>query len=954
MSALVALTMVGAAATTMASPDELWLRYPKVADRSRLNAYRALLGGGAKVCAEPPPAVGSAALAQLHSVASELETGLSGLLGEAIPVACCGSVESPSDALLEGVPPGMLRVIIGNSSASDAALGREGFAIGRSSSGGATLRAATPSGALYGAFRLLGYLQRGEELPPELTSSPAMELRVFDLWDELDGRITRGFAGKSLVWPFALYADDRPPPIAQLYLAACNASDPHQRWEGATLSASGAGKPSVVRNVGTGSCLATAVSDPVTAGACAGPHSAQFLYNASNLTLSVVAASADSGVHGLPGACLDLNGGVGPDIDLWECHPASNADYLHQQFVHDPASQQLHTKPDLAGGACLTLDRSQPPPLGTDNPWHGGYKRRLNDMLRLLKSSGMNGVALEDVNACGIDTQSIDTPYLRNVSANLAPIFERWGMTPYLSVCYAAPHVFGNVTTDPLSPLAEKWWAAKASEIFGLWPGFGGFLVKADSEGNTGPQSYNRTEADGANLLARAVAPHGGIVMWRAFVYGNGEIATEDLARQSFDTFMPLDGQFDDNVILQIKNGPMDFQVREPLHPLLGGLKRTNVMMETQVTQEYTGQAIHVISLTKMWSYYMHWDTLWYGEGSSIGRLLSGDLPGSRGRGMACISNIGNWANWTGHILVASNTYGCGRLGWDPTLSSAEINSEWAAMTFPAVSAAAHLQLAEVVSTITSILERSWTVFEGYTSPLGIGFLEESGPTTTGCAKCSAIGGGGPCTGSWVSSLLNDGPGAVCPQLICPSPPKPGVPFDCREPRTGGDGAGSDHYWLDPCTSFGWNNATRDGFGCDRSLGTGTGYAGMYSPQLRALLEQAATTPLELLLFFHNLPWTTPLALDEGTGGWRLADAGSGNSSSESLSATKTLLEYVQDGHADALQEAKRMADDWAALQGKVDEFRHAGVTARFAQQIRDATTFKELLVGYWTNLTRH
>jgi alpha-glucuronidase len=173
---------------------------------------------------------------------------------------------------------------------------------------------------------------------------------------------------------------------------------------------------------------------------------------------------------------------------------------------------------------------------------------------------------------------------------------------------------------------------------------YAGFLVKADSEGNIGPQSYNCTEADGANLLARAVAPHGGIVMWRAFVYGVGSIATEDLAKQSFDTFMPLDGKFDDNVVLQIKNGPMDFQVREPLHPLLGGLKKTNVMIETQVTQEYTGQGIHVISLTQMWAYYMSWDTLWYGEGSTIGRLISGDLPGARGQGMACISNFGNWA----------------------------------------------------------------------------------------------------------------------------------------------------------------------------------------------------------------------------------------------------------------------------------------------------------------------
>jgi alpha-glucuronidase len=438
--------------------------------------------------------------------------------------------------------------------------------------------------------------------------------------------------------------------------------------------------------------------------------------------------------------------------------------------------------------------------------------------------------------------------------------------------------------------------------------------------------------------------------MWRAFVYGVGKIGGEDLALQSFETFMPLDGKFDDNVVLQIKNGPMDFNVREPLHPLLGGLKETNVMMETQVTQEYTGQGIHVISLTKLWEWNMRWDTLWWGEGSTIGRLLSGDLPGGKGQGMACISNFGNFANWTGHVLVASNAYGCGRLGWDPTLSSAAINAEWAAMTFPDASGAAHV-LSDVVSTVTSILERSWEAFEGYTSPLGIGFLMAGDGNPAGCVNCAGDGIGthrGPCMGQWINATHNDGNWSTCPQLICPDRPTPGVSFDCWEPRTGGSGAAADHYWLDPCANFNFNNATEHGMGCDRSRATGTGFAGYYSPALRAALEQPETTPVELLLFFHNLPWETPLAFDAAASAWRLAAAGD-----EALE-TQTLLEYVQGGHAAALEEARRFGEEWALLAGQVDGFRHGGVQARLAQQLRDATTFKELLVGYWTNLTKH
>lgn len=231
----------------------------------------------------------------------------------------------------------------------------------------------------------------------------------------------------------------------------------------------------------------------------------------------------------------------------------------------------------------------------------------------------------------------------------------------------------------------------------------------------TGPLGYpNRTEADGANLLARAVAPHQGVVMWRAFVYGNGKTGQEDRARQAGDTFLWLDGQFDDNVIVQVKNGPMDFQVREPCSPLLtGALPNTNVMMEVQAAQEYTGQGIHAVGLAKQWEHYLNFDTLRYGPGSKLSSLLSrtGPFAGANTSisGMAAVSNLGNWKNWTGSIWGQSNTYAFGRMAWDPTLSSAAVNGQWARQTFGSATPAPTL------AGIEHILDVGWEVFENYT-----------------------------------------------------------------------------------------------------------------------------------------------------------------------------------------------------------------------------------------------
>ena len=413
------------------------------------------------------------------------------------------------------------------------------------------------------------------------------------------------------------------------------------------------------------------------------------------------------------------------------------------------------------------------------------------------------------------------------MSRNLAPLFRAYGITPYFSICYASPHVLSNVTSDPKSKAAADWWAAKVKEIYSVWgPGFGGFLVKADSEGNQGPQAFNATEADGANLLATALAPHGGIVMWRAFVYGGGKVGKEDRAKQAFDTFKPLDGAFLQNVVVQIKNGPMDFQVREPLSPLLlAALQHTSVMMEVQAAQEYTGQQIHAVNLVTQWQSYLSFDS---GRNATVAQLLSGtEGDAKRLSGMAAVSNLGNFRNWTGHLLAASNIYGFGRLGWDPTQSADEINLEWAGMTFGGGA------VAETIS--SKILQPSWEIYEGYTSPMGIGFVVEGGVAGGWCAPPTKGPGPGP-------------DGAECPK----SPIEPRVQLEGAVSGGAGaarlgDAAGASHYWLNPCSNYGYSNYSADGIGCDRTS-KGTGYAAQYAQALQTSFDDPLSCP-------QQVPW---------------------------------------------------------------------------------------------------
>ncbi|HEX2944731.1 MAG TPA: alpha-glucuronidase family glycosyl hydrolase [Clostridia bacterium] len=420
-----------------------------------------------------------------------------------------------------------------------------------------------------------------------------------------------------------------------------------------------------------------------------------------------------------------------------------------------------------------------------------GEYSRIRDFARLSASVGINGIVINNVNVHKVETNLITARFLPQV-AKIAAIFRQYGIKIYLSANYSSSIDLGGLTTaDPLDPEVQSWWAIKADEIYSQIPDFGGFLIKADSEFRPGPFTYGRNHAQGANMLAKALKPYGGLVIWRCFVYNcqqDWRDRITDRANAAYDNFMPLDGSFDDNVLLQIKNGPMDFQVREPVSPLLGGIKKTNVMLELQIAQEYTGQQRHLCYLAPMWKAVLDFDTYSEGKGSTVKSLLC--CAGEKGRlsGIAAVSNTGNDMNWTGHDLAQANLYCFGRLSWNPELSSAEIAGEWISSTFGGDPA--------VQETVRSMLLDSYRIYESYTSPLGIGWMinpaHHYGPSVDGY-EYSAWG----------------------------------------------------TYHRSDC----------GGMGVDRTRASGTGYAGRYFSPNSEMYEKPETCPEELLLFFHHIPY---------------------------------------------------------------------------------------------------
>lgn len=336
---------------------------------------------------------------------------------------------------------------------------------------------------------------------------------------------------------------------------------------------------------------------------------------------------------------------------------------------------------------------------------------------RLMASVGINAITINNVNVHAVETRLITDTYLSQVK-EISDIFNSYGIKLYLSINFAAPVELGD--TDNCDPLCEdviKWWEKTTKHVYEVIPSFGGYLVKADSEGRPGPFTYGRTHADGANMLARAVKPYGGIVVWRCFVYNclqDWRDRKTDRARSGYDNFAHLDGEFEDNVVLQIKNGPMDFQVREPVSPLFGALKKTNVFLELQIAQEYTGQQIDICYLVPMWKEILDFNT-YASDTAAVKHIVTGREYGNRICGIAGVTNTGNDANWTGHDFAAANLYGFAMLCWNPDLSAEEIGTEWAKCTFGTDK--------EVYGRVYDIISKSWLIYEKYTCPLGIGWM---------------------------------------------------------------------------------------------------------------------------------------------------------------------------------------------------------------------------------------
>jgi alpha-glucuronidase len=335
----------------------------------------------------------------------------------------------------------------------------------------------------------------------------------------------------------------------------------------------------------------------------------------------------------------------------------------------------------------------------------GTLSPRYRDYARANASIGINGVVLTNVNA---NARALTPEYLAKVAA-LANVFRPYGITVYLTARFSAPIEIGGLkTADPLDSAVRAWWRTKADEIYRYIPDFGGFLVKANSEGQPGPQDYGRSHADGANMLADAVAPFGGVVMWRAFVYSNEQ--PDDRAKQAYSEFKPLDGKFRDNVLLQVKNGALDFQPREPFHPLFGAMPHTPLVMEVQITKEYLGFATHLAYLGTLYQEVLRADTYVRGPGSTVAKVITG---------LAGVANIGTDRNWSGSQFDQANWYAFGRLAWNPAASAEDIGRDWVRMTFT--------NDATFVARVVDMMMKSRQAVVDYMTPLGLHHLMAEG-----------------------------------------------------------------------------------------------------------------------------------------------------------------------------------------------------------------------------------
>lgn len=425
-----------------------------------------------------------------------------------------------------------------------------------------------------------------------------------------------------------------------------------------------------------------------------------------------------------------------------------------------------------------------------------GNLTRVSQYARLLASIGINGVIVNNVNANAslLSTQNLDG------LGRIADAMRPYGVQIGISLNFASPQTFGGLSTfDPLDPSVVAWWTNITSQLYARVPDMAGYLVKANSEGQPGPLTYNRTLSDGANLFAKAVQPHGGIVMFRAFVYDqlNESNWRADRANAAVDYFRPLDGQFMDNVVVQIKYGPIDFQVREPTSPLFANIPNTSTAIELQITPEYLGQNCHLVYLAPLWKEQLDFDLRANNHSSLVRDIVTGKRFKRPLGGYAGVAGTGMNATWLGSHLAMSNLYAYGRLAWDPTLASEDILAEWIRLTFSADNS--------VISTIANMSMQSWPAYESYSGNLGIQTLTDILYTHFGPNPASQD---------------NNGYGQ-------------------------------------------WTRADKLTIGMDRTVSNGTGFAGQYPFEIAAMYEDIHTTPDNLLLWFHHVNYTQPLKSGE-------------------------------------------------------------------------------------------
>lgn len=423
-------------------------------------------------------------------------------------------------------------------------------------------------------------------------------------------------------------------------------------------------------------------------------------------------------------------------------------------------------------------------------------KKLWQEYARANASIGINGSVINNVNA----SQDMLTPGILNRVKAIADELRPYGIKTYLSVKFSSPSMIGGLKdSDPLDPEVVKWWNDKVKEIYKIIPDFGGFLIKANSEGQPGPQDYGRTHADGANMLADAFKPFGGIVMWRAFVYQSND---EDRAKQAYNEFMPLDGIFRDNVIIQVKNGPVDFQPREPFSPLFGAMKKTPVMSELQITQEYLGHSIHLVYLAPMWEEFLHSETYQNGKGSTVATCTDGTFLPSEYTAIAGVSNIGLDENWCGHHFAQANWFAFGRQAWDYNLSSDKIADEWLRLTFSNKDETSFAIEWDVnfLYPVKQMMLESREAAVNYMMPLGLHHI--------------------------FAANEHYGPG----------------------PWWGPKGVRKD--WTPPY----YHQAEKNGIGFDRTA-SGSNAVNQYHDPLNSIFSNPKTCPEIFLLWFHHLPW---------------------------------------------------------------------------------------------------